>query len=195
MAHMRAATMRSAVLARARSRAVSSRSWYAAQLEERPVLTKSVTSGCISLAGDAICQWNENEGMHLRRAASMGAMGCFLIGPALHTWYNALARLAPGNSVSQVARRVVLDQLGFAPVLVPTSLATVFLLEGRDDVFGRVSRMLWPTLLSSWTVWIPAQAFNFALIPVQHQVLFANGVALGWNVYLSSTTHKKVDSG
>jgi hypothetical protein len=40
------------------------------------------------------------------------------------------------------------------------------------------------------------RVINFGFVPVQHQVLFSNVVALAWNTYLSFATNKvrKVDN-
>ena len=48
----------------------------------------------------------------------------------------------------------------------------------------------WPAVTANWKLWIPAQLVNFAIVPLHFQVLFANGVALVWNTYLSHITHR-----
>ena len=47
----------------------------------------------------------------------------------------------------------------------------------------------WPSVVANWQLWVPAQVINFALVPVHFQVLFANGVACIWNIYLSHVSH------
>jgi hypothetical protein len=48
---------------------------------------------------------------------------------------------------------------------------------------------MWPALKTNWSMWIPAQLVNFALVPIQFRVLVANIVALFFNTYMSYATH------
>ena len=63
------------------------------------------------------------------------------------------------------------------PQELPSALAAV-----RSD--------WWPVVTANWKLWVPAQLVNFGVVPLHFQVLFANGVALVWNVYLSHMTHR-----
>jgi len=47
-------------------------------------------------------------------------------------------------------------------------------------------------VVTNYTVWVPAQFINFGSVPPKFQVLFANFVGLGWNVYLSHMSHRKI---
>jgi protein Mpv17 len=62
-------------------------------------------------------------------------------------------------------------------------LTTIFL-----KVVQKLEKDLAHTVVANCSLWIPAQCINFALIPAQYQVLFANLVGLGWNTYLSMMT-------
>jgi len=50
----------------------------------------------------------------------------------------------------------------------------------------QVRATYWATLLTNWKVWTPAQLINLTVIPLPLRVLYANMVALGWNVYLAA---------
>ena len=47
-----------------------------------------------------------------------------------------------------------------------------------------------PALVTNWGLWIPGNFINFRFVAPRLQVLFANVVALGWNGYLSWSTHR-----
>jgi hypothetical protein len=107
---------------------------------------------------------------------------------------------------------VLLDQLAFAPLFNAAWLSCLRLLEAlapdrsgrrpsggggsaamaeavrglpravRDDVPGIVA--------ANWALWVPAQAVNFACVPLRFQVLYSNVVALAWNAHLSLRTSR-----
>lgn len=60
---------------------------YMRLLEEKPILTKCVTSGLISMAGDIVCQVAfEDRDFSIRRCFNMTLLGAALVGPVLHYW-------------------------------------------------------------------------------------------------------------
>ena len=120
------------------------------------------------------------------------ALGGFLVGPTLHGWYAWLHRAIPGSTTSSVLQRLALDQGLFAPALPPTFMFAVRVLEQPNDApRALVSvRTIGAAVTANWKLWIPAQLVNFAVVPLHWQVLFANGVALVWNTYLSHITHR-----
>lgn len=42
-----------------------------------------------------------------------------------------------------------------------------------------------PTVVSGWSLWVPAHILNFAVIPTQHRILYANVISIGGCFLLS----------
>ena len=64
---------------------------YMRWLNERPILTKSVTSGVIALLGDVACQLATEDNFSVRRCFNMTLLGVALVGPGLHYWFVVIA--------------------------------------------------------------------------------------------------------
>ena len=144
--------------------------------------------------GDLACQGVIEQREHLdgRRLLTFTALGGFLVGPTLHGWYAWLHRAIPA-APRLVLQRLALDQGLFAPAFTPTFMLAVRVLEQPNDApraLVSVQNDWWPAVTANWKLWIPAQLVNFAIVPLHFQVLFANGVALVWNTYLSHITHR-----
>jgi hypothetical protein len=180
---------------------------YLKLLEEKPFLTKCVTSGFVSFSADITCQLGfpdrsaeekEKEGrsLDLWRVLKFTAIGSFFVGPVLHYWYGFLCVKIPGSTLSSTIQRVALDQLVLAPLFVPAFLSIVLILDGKTETIMEKLKSDWAsTMLTNYTVWVPAMFINFKFVPAQLQVLFSNLVGFGWNIYLSNVSHHKPDHG
>eukprot|EP00050_Salpingoeca_kvevrii_P008597 m.303859 g.303859 ORF g.303859 m.303859 type:complete len:215 (+) comp16282_c0_seq1:233-877(+) len=159
---------------------------YLAHLEARPLLVKCLTSGAISLGGDALCQLAiERKDWDTARFAQFGLLGAILVAPTLHVWYGFLGRATTSSLL-----RLAADQLVFAPVFVVVFFGALLASSGRADELPAMLRRDWAdTVRANWVIWIPAQFVNFRFVPGHLQVLFSNLVGLAWNVYLSWKTH------
>lgn len=61
--------------------------WYNRMLEEKPLLTKSITTASIIGAADLMCQsFIEKSEIDFKRFIIMVSLGGFQIGPVLHLW-------------------------------------------------------------------------------------------------------------
>jgi peroxisomal membrane protein 2 len=169
---------------------------YANAVRTAPLATKSLSSLIITAAGDVGCQLlvERRETVDSQRCAKMAVVGGVLVGPSLHFWYGTLLRLVPGGSLRDVAKRVALDQLVFAPPFTAACFGFISALDMRGIAALKAQlRQQWSdAVIANWKLWTPAQCVNFYAVPAQYHVLFANVVALGWNVYLSWATHLEV---
>jgi protein Mpv17 len=146
-----------------------------------------------------------------KRTGRFFIMGCCWVAPCTHYWYTALnTKLIPGPpTIRRVTTRVVLDQTLFAPIFCPSFMGLLWLLEGRGyrqnqsssssstsspsfEELGKDLLDVTPDIIrANWFVWIPANAINFSVVPLQYQVLYGNVVALCWNVFLSHKSQWK----
>lgn len=189
---------------------------YLKLLQERPILTKSLTSGLLSFSADFICQrWElqraanrvqDNDGKDVGhadlktvpsfdwlRASRFTLLGSVLVAPVLHVWYGFLARFIPGPLMVDAMKRLLLDQLLFAPAFIPIFFSANLLLEGRPELIKeKIERDLWHTVFTNYAVWIPAQFVNFSVIRPTLQVLFSNFVGFFWNIYFSYAANRSI---
>jgi hypothetical protein len=194
---------------------------YTMALEAHPLAVKSITSAIIAGIGDIGCQAykrfkfssethsddetstsTEKQLSHTAetpksfdwyRCAKFMFLGGCLFAPSVHVWYGMLVRLVPGRSLTTATKRMAMDQFLFAPILTGVFFSALMVLEGEAaKILDKLNQDYWSTLVANWTLWMPAQLLNFRLVPLRYQVLFANGVGLFWNFYLSSKCFKKL---
>eukprot|EP01041_Mallomonas_annulata_P009720 gene9720-20210_t len=165
---------------------------YNHALEKYPLLTKAVTSGIITAAGDYACQVIIEKKLDWNRVGKFTIIGTALVGPTLHYWYNFLWKTIPGQSFRPVLYRVALDQLCFSPIFIAVFVSSVLILEGKPEKIYAKLRQDWLDIVAAnYAVWVPAQCINFGVVPPNFNVLFSNVVGLGWNIYMSHVSHKE----
>ncbi|EKX48672.1 hypothetical protein GUITHDRAFT_151652 [Guillardia theta CCMP2712] len=191
---------------------------YQALLQSKGIVgigTKAVTSAAIAFAGDVFCQtvlerqtaqqWtgelshmNKTESkmqvttIDWKRLSNFTLLGGVLVAPTLHYWYGFLGRAVPGTNFAAAFKRVFLDQAFFAPSFIAVFISSVNALDGKsqEEVVKSVQTHWGPSVINNWKLWIPAQFVNLWVVPPHLQVLFSNGVAVIWNMYLSWVTHR-----
>jgi hypothetical protein len=170
---------------------------YRKRLVVAPMLTKSITSCVIAIAGEIFGSYFTASVRRLpvqispRRIAVFGLYGLAVTGPILHLWYglleNIVGKVIVTPSISRTALKLFIDRVIFGP---PFVLLTVFFLQflqtlSTSKTLDYIRRSYVAVLLMNQKIWVVAQTVNFAVIPVELQVLFVNAVAIGWNTYLS----------
>ncbi|XP_043201579.1 mpv17-like protein 2 isoform X1 [Amphibalanus amphitrite] len=163
------------------------------------LLTNISVSVSLSALGDSLQQrYQMSRGgrcsYDCRRVAYMSGCGMGA-GVLCHYWYLALDRWWVGRSIGVVAKKVLVDQLVFSPVLIATFLVSLEVFRGRGarelvDTFQAKFMRLY---LAEWTVWPPAQAFSFYCLPTRYRVLWDNTVSLGYDCYTSYVIHDDED--
>ena len=87
----------------------------------------------------------------------------------LHRWYSWLHSNIPGTGVTAVGQRLLLDQACFAPIFIPSFMATLLILEGSAQPIAAAQEQWWPAIVANWKLWVPAQIVNFAIVPPHFQ--------------------------
>lgn len=180
---------------------------YTEALEKKPILTKSITAGVLSLIADVICQKGfggaPNEGdkeeakvekaLDFPRIGKFTFLGVALVGPILHFWYGGLARRIPGVDLLSTFKRLALDQLLFAPAFIAIFFTSALTLDGKNfnEIMTKLKEEWATTVQANWSIWTPAQFINFRFIVQKYQVLFSNCIGVVWNIYLSYATYNK----
>ncbi|XP_067937624.1 protein Mpv17-like isoform X2 [Watersipora subatra] len=113
--------------------------------------------------------------------------GIIFAGPTLRLWYKTLDKIVPSTLAFKPVRMMALDQLVFAPCFLTIFCMTMGVLKGENwtALTSGLKETLPSIILSNYKLWPAAQLFNFYLVPLQHRVLFANTISLGWNTYMS----------
>jgi hypothetical protein len=65
-------------------------------------------------------------------------------------------------------KKLVIDQLAFAPVMLSGFYLVASQVEGYPISKGvaDMKEKFWATMLVNWQIWPPANLLNFALVPV-----------------------------
>ncbi|CAL8464552.1 g4087 [Coccomyxa elongata] len=175
--------------------ALSRHGWsaYCRALEERPIITKSLTAAAGFALGDVVAQ-HSTKGAGQRydylRTARMTAFGLFFAGPLQgHYWYGWLDRsilpLRP-KSLAAVVSKIGIDQSIMAPLGTVAFFAAMKTMELKpSESLEAIKERTWPTVSAGWQLWIPAHAINFGFIAPSMRVLYVNVVAIAWTYILS----------
>jgi len=160
---------------------------YRELLRSRPILTKSVTSSAISGLGSVISQVLSGKEISPRALSSFILFGGVATGPVCHFFYLYLDKVVPPGGPVRLALRIILDRVGFSPLFLFVSLYILGRLQGggHHKVSQGIGQNYLPCLLANWKIWTIPQLINIGYVPAHYRVLFANMVALVWNVYLA----------
>ena len=85
----------------------------------------------------------------------------------------------------------------FEPVFVVAGYFTGRTLlqgQGLDAVRQRLRDSLWETVRTSWIFWPAVNVLNFALVPLEFRVLYANLASVGWTAHLTRRVHDHDDA-
>jgi protein Mpv17 len=177
---------------------------YNHHLVVNPLITKGVTAGVIAFIADVICQTvfpadekSKNlpvlDRIDWKRSFNFTLLNAFLMSTCSHYWYDFLSTKIVGDTMIASAKRVMFDQLLFAPTVISALFTGNMLMQGEKDwnaIAEKLKNDLPGTLMYNYSVWVPAQLINFRYVPPPLRVLWANFVGFFWNIYLSSATNK-----
>ena len=183
---------------------------YKWSLLNHPVLTKSITSATIAIWGEIIASYvkytfsggksttrtssssnNSNSILSYKRIGIFGLYGLLCSGPMLHYWYTYLEYILTCkmnlSGTRKIAAKLLIDRCMWAPPFVLFTITFLQLLQtlSPHKTAEAIRKSYVAVLLMNQKVWVPAQSFNFTVVPVEYQVLFVNLISVGWNTFLS----------
>lgn len=169
---------------------------YQALMTKYPFTVQIVTAGSLVGVGDVISQQLiERRGLahhNVLRTAKMMSIGFVFVGPVIGSWYRVLDRLVTGATKSSAMKKMLLDQLCFAPVFLASFLGLSGALNGLtvEQNLAKLRRDYSDALISNYYLWPPVQIANFYFIPLHHRLAVVQIVAVGWNSYLTWKANK-----
>mmetsp|Transcript_11286 Transcript_11286/g.10920 ORF Transcript_11286/g.10920 Transcript_11286/m.10920 type:complete len:298 (-) Transcript_11286:2306-3199(-) len=183
---------------------------YGKLLEISPIKTKIVTSAIIGALGDSIIQMYEStktkKRFNFRRLVVFSTVTGLYIAPFLHVWLdylNVLPFLSKLGNFQKAFSMLLIDQTIGA---IAINIGFFFAFEASEALYPPYSekskhflRTGWEAtkenfgvaIIANWYYWPFISFANFLLIPLQYRVLFCNGAAIFWNIFMSSVVNNK----
>ncbi|KAH9828964.1 uncharacterized protein C8Q71DRAFT_792178 [Rhodofomes roseus] len=160
-------------------------------LVTRPMLTRSATSMSMFALGDIMAQQLvETKGLQhdLVRTGRGALYGATIFGPTYTTWLKWLNSLKFSSRFREIICKVFLDQFVYAPTIIATYFTTMTFMEGKTaaDAKERLRTAYPPAVVRSCSIFVPAQALSFSLVPVQYRFFVVTTISPFWNTYLSA---------
>lgn len=169
---------------------------YQALMTKYPWTVQIVTAGSLVGVGDVISQQLiERRGLanhNVQRTAKMMSIGFFFVGPVIGSWYKILDKMVVGGTKSAAMKKMLVDQVCFAPLFLGSFLAISGALNGLtvEQNVTKLKRDYTDALVSNYYLWPGVQIANFYFVPLQHRLAVVQIVAVTWNSYLSWKANK-----
>jgi hypothetical protein len=169
---------------------------YSAAVATNPIETKACISGAVYALGDLVAQSYEGRDVaswDRGRALRSGAVGFLAHGPLSHLYYLALDQafaaqtLLPAGSWAIPALKIGIDQTLWSLLWNSTyyALLGALRMEPPAVIARSVRESYWDLLRAGWRLWPLVHVLTYGVIPVQHRLLFVDGVELVWVSVLS----------
>ncbi|GBB83762.1 hypothetical protein RclHR1_10430005 [Rhizophagus clarus] len=138
----------------------------------------------------------------------------FSIAPLVNKWFTFLDKKYPFNlnvkphqpikqnvlfnknslmkQHQMIFKRVLLDQIFFAPFGLCLFFGGISVLEGRsfEGIKEKFDEAYIPALKMNYTIWPIVQFINFRFLPLRYRVPFVSSIGVLWNAYLSLLNSK-----
>ncbi|CAN8032019.1 hypothetical protein HPB47_002281 [Ixodes persulcatus] len=163
---------------------------YDRLLRTHPAKTQILTTATVMLSSDLMTQKlvERRDSIDVQRAVRFFLVGLAYSGPTQRAWLILMdKRLVRSTGPVATVKKLVLDQLAFAPVSVFGFLGVLGVLQGRNMAdIERSIREKYSTMMKTfYKLWPVAQIINFRYVPLPYRLLYANCVSLVWNTYTS----------
>jgi Mpv17 / PMP22 family len=164
---------------------------YLLKLKSDPLLTKAITSGVLSLVADLAARSMSRRPLKSSSALHEMTIGLVFRAPVIHAFHVLLdnvifAGAKNQSSQSVVLAKLVIDQILFAPLFLGAYIIFSGMLEDvpLKVTTRRIRKELFGMLRSNWIVWVPANYFSYAFVPLHLRVAWGGIIGLFWTTYL-----------
>ena len=154
--------------AKTRGGAVPGWAAYNKALDDKPLITKAMTSLVGWCLGDLLAQLFLGSGGPLdwKRLGTLSLFGFAYHGPSGHYFYNWLDSKIQGTGEKQVFSKVAFDQIIWCPIFMTVFFTYLGLMAGDSlSVIGnKIKADLFTACQGSWKVWPFVHFINFKYI-------------------------------
>ena len=132
------------------------------------------------------------KGYDLPRTARAGTFGFVLHAPLSHLHFNFLEWMTVKSGLQGLhipVFKTIMEQFvywsWFSNSLYHGAMGAM---QGMNfqQMYDRVSDVLWDTQVAQWSFWIPVQLLNFQFVPVRHQLNVVLLTSVVWTALLSA---------
>jgi len=119
------------------------------------------------------------------RTAKFGVFGLLFVGPVIKNWFVLLERIYGTTGKFTPIKKVVTDQLCFAPCLQFTAIPILGLMNGDSwpTIETRIRKDYYDIMIANWKLWPSVQMVNFYFVPLNYRLPLVAVVSLFWNIY------------
>ncbi len=111
----------------------------------------------------------EKKDYNFNRTKTFFVMGTFYVAPILHVSYSKiLPALVPEVSAVGAVKKLALDQLIAAPLIILFFYPAINLVEGKplSSAISDLKAKYVPTMITNYYIWPAANLVNFMFVPI-----------------------------
>ncbi|XP_037814024.1 mpv17-like protein [Lucilia sericata] len=158
--------------------------------KKHPFLTNSAVYGSLYVGAEFSQQYltkrvlvdkeSVKQDIDYATVGRYAVMGTVVYAPTLYIWYKWLDRTFPGTAKKVILKKLFIDQFVLTPYLLTLFYTGMSWMEGREDITLELKQKFLPTFERSCMFWLPAQVFNFVLIPPKFRVIYMGVCGFVW---------------
>lgn len=169
-----------------------------------PMVSQMLVSGGLWALGDVIAQVLEKLSTKTMsslscklwdpfRTARLAFFASCCWAPCTYIWFAYLERTLPGTDSLTALKRMMADQLLYAPIVIFTLFVVIGVLEGLSfaEIKLKVRAGYATTLLRNYMLWPVAQFILQGFVPLEYRIIGANLINVPWTAYLASISSQR----
>ncbi|XP_076470413.1 mpv17-like protein isoform X2 [Babylonia areolata] len=117
------------------------------------------------------------------KTARIATTGTCVMAPLMYNWIHFAERLFPGSSMKMILKKVIAEQICFAPIAITSFYSTTSILEGKP-VWPELKSKYKQTFLVGLCYWPFAQMLNFRFVPHHYKPLAVACFSFVWTIFL-----------